>query len=200
MNNFRLNLIRDQVPSPARRRRRFRTMMIYLAIAGLVLVGAVGLASSRVAQARAFRAQSQKIEADYVASHDGQAGIEAGSARLQARLAAQLESLRFIDQRLSGDPRPARLIRALVLSLPANMVLHKISLNAAEKTVLFEVKWFGGSAGSIGAPELIALWQQDPAIMAEIGQLAHLGSQIENVGAGGNTILQFSGRIEKGGR
>ena len=200
MNRFRLNLIRDQVPAPARRRRRFRAMMIYLAVAGLVLVAAVGLASSRVAQALEFRAQSQKIEADYAASHEGQAGIQVGSARLQARLAAQLESLQFINQRLSGDPRPARLVRALVLSLPANMALHKVSLNAAEATVLFEVKWFGAAAGSIGAPELIALWQQDPAIMAEIGQLAHLGSQVESVGAGGNTILQFSGRIEKGDR
>lgn len=200
MNRFRLNLIRDQVPSPARRRRRFRAMMIYLAIAGLVLVAAVGLASSRVAQALEFRAQSQKMEAAYAAAHEGQVGIQEGSAHLQTRLASQLESLQFIDRRLSGDPRPARLLRALVLSLPANMALHKVSLNAAEKSVFFEVKQFGVAAGSIGAPELIALWQQDPAITAEIGQLAHLGSQVENVGAGGNTILQFSGRIEKGGR
>ena len=41
-------------------------------------------------------------------------------------------------------------------------------------------------------------WQHDPAIAAEITQLAYLGSQVENAGANGNTLLQFSGRLEMG--
>jgi hypothetical protein len=200
MNRFHLNLIRDQVPSLVRRRLRFTAMVAYLAIAGAVLALAVGLASSRASLALEFRSQSQKMEASFTAAHEGQVGLQQGLARLQTRLASQLDSLKVVDERLSGDPRPARFLRALVLSLPPNMALYKVSLNADEKTVFIDVKVFGAAAGSIGAPELMNLWQQDPAIAAEIVQLAQLGSQVENTGAGGNTILQFSGRLEKRGR
>lgn len=201
MNKFRLNLIRDQVPSLARRQRRFRAMALYVALAGLVLVVAVGLSSSRVARALALRSQSLGMEASFAATHEGQEGLAQGVARLQTRLANQLEALRTIDRRLTGDPRPARFLRALVLSLPANMTLHKVALNAEEKIIQFEVKLYGGGAdASSGTAELMGRWQQDPAISAEISQLTQLGSQIENAGAGGNLVLQFSGRLERGGR
>lgn len=199
MNEFRLNLIRDQVPDKARRRMRYGAMLLYLGIAGLVLAMAVGLASGRVAQAMEFRDQSRRLEKAYAASHEGQGDIRPGALRLQSRLAAQLVSLKAVEERLASDARPARLLRALTLSLPAHMSLHKVTLSAEEKMVAFELRLLGsGSDNSIGAPELMSRWQQDPAITAEITQLAYLGSQTEKAGANGNMILQFSGRLEKG--
>jgi hypothetical protein len=176
-------------------------MVAYLAVAGCVLVAALGAASSRVAQALEFRSQSRHLETAYAQSHGGDSGIQQESVRLQARLAAQLGSLKAVAARLSGDPRPARFLRALVLSLPANMSLHQMSLNAADKTIAFEVLVLGsGSDGPVGAPELMSRWQQDPAISSEIAQLAYVGSQVENAGANGNMRLQFTGRLEKGRR
>ncbi len=199
MNRFRLNLIRDQVPSVVQRRVRFRTLLIYLALAGLVLVVAVGMASSRVSQAWEHRAQSQRLEKAYAKSHNERSGIQPGAARLQARLATQVTALRAVGERLSSDPRPARFLRALALSLPPNMALYKVSMNAEEHTIAFEVRVFAPAAdSSFGAPELMNLWQQDPAISGEITQLAYVGSQAEKSGANGNTLLQFSGRLEKG--
>lgn len=196
MNRFRLNLIRAQVPDKARRQARYGAMIAFLAVAGCVLVFALGAASSRAARALEYRARSQQLEAAYAAGHEGRAGIQPAAARLEARLAGQLVSLRGVADRLAGDPRPARFLRALALSLPVNMTIHKVSLNAEEKSLAFEVRVLG--AGALGAPELMSRWQHDPAIAAEITQLAYLGSQVENAGANGNTLLQFSGRLEKG--
>jgi hypothetical protein len=162
---------------------------------------AIGAASSREARALEYRSHSRQLEAVYAESHGGDAGIQQESARLQARLAAQLGSLKGVSERLSGDPRPARFLRALVLSLPANMSLHKVALNAAEKTIAFELRVLGsGADGAVGAPELMSRWQQDRAISSEIVQLVYVGSQVENAGVNGSMILQFSGRLEKGRR
>jgi hypothetical protein len=199
MNRFRLNLIRDQVPPPAQRRLRFRAMMIYLVIAGLVLVAAVGLASARASRALEHREQSQRLEKTYAESHEGRAGVKSGAVRLQSRLAAQLVALRAVSTQLSSDPRPARFLRALALSLPPNISLYKVSLNGEEKTLAFELRVLGpGGEGEMDASELMGRWQENPAISSEITQLAYLGSRVENTGGGGNKIMQFSGRLEKG--
>ncbi len=93
-------------------------MMAYLALTGLVLVGAVSLASSRLVEAAGLRGQSQHLEEVFNRNYDGQGGLAATANRLQERMASHVAALQTTDRLLASEARPARLIRALQVACP----------------------------------------------------------------------------------
>jgi Tfp pilus assembly protein PilN len=195
---FRINLLRDQVANAAQRRRRYMAMMTYLGVTGLLLVGAVGLASSRMVEASALRAQSQRVENVYARDHEGQGGLLAGAARLNQRIQKLVMSLQAVDQKLAKDPRPARLVRNLMVSLPAGVSLRTLRVAQEDKSVAIELVLAGGYEGQVSATDLLGLWQKDEQLMADLAEVNLQGSQIENVGGSSGQVWRFSGRLREG--
>lgn len=201
MIEFRLNLIRDQVPTPAQRVLRYRLMMLYLGISGLVLVVSVALASQRLVQASALRAQSQHLETIFGRGREGSGdGLVTGASRVKNRLAAQAKALQASDQFLARDPRPARLLRAMVRSLPPGITVRMFSLSREDHSVNFELLAIGGGEEGQGGPtDLINHWQKDEELSAELKDINYTGSQVEGVGGRSDVIWRFTGRLAKGG-
>lgn len=201
MIEFRLNLIRDQVPTPAQRLLRYRLMMLYLAVTGLVLVVSALLASQRLVQAGALRAQSQHLEALFGRGREGSGdGLITGATRMKNRLSAQSKSLQASDQLMARDPRPARLLRAMVLSLPPGITVRMFSINREDRSVNFELLAIGGGEeGSRGPTDLINDWQKNADLSAELNEINYTGSQVEGVGGRSDVVWRFNGRLAKGG-
>ena len=201
MIEFRLNLIRDQVPTPAQRVLRYRLMMLYLAVAGLVLVVCVALASQRLVQAGALRTQSQHLESLFGRGREGSGdGLITGASRIKNRLSAQAKALQASDQLMAGDPRPARLLRAMVRSLPPGITVRMFSLNREDRSVNFELLAIGGGEEGQGGPtDLINHWQKDEELSTELKDINYTGSQVEGVGGRSEVIWRFTGRLAKGG-
>lgn len=199
MIEFRLNLIRNQVPDAARRRQRYRAMLVYLGLTGVALVGAMGLASSRLVQAAALREQSAHLERLYARDHEGQGGLIAGSDRLHQRLQALGQSLQAVDRQLAADTRPARLVRSLLVNLPPGITLRTFKLSREDHTVLIELLVAGGYDGRVSATDLAGLWQKDPEVMAYLQDVSFQGSQIENVAGRSDNLWRFIGHFQGGG-
>jgi Tfp pilus assembly protein PilN len=142
--DFRLNLIRDQVPSRSKRRLQYRVLMAYLALTGLLLVGAVSLASTRWMERAGVRGKIDQIERFYQSGHEGQGDLKSGVARLQEKFQAQVDGLQATENLLATDPRPARLIRSLLVALPSSVSLRNFRLLREEGSLQFELLSVGG--------------------------------------------------------
>lgn len=196
MTDYRLNLIRDQVPSRARRRHQYRAFMAYLALSGVLMVGAVSLASSRWMERMNVRGQIAQIEGHYLNGKDRQGDLESGVAQLQQKFSSQLASLQATEGLLATDPRPARLIRSLLVVLPSTVSLRNFKLVQDDRTFQFELLSVGGA--ELAPMDLINLWQKDLVIKASLRELTFQGSQIENVLGRSDTVWRFSGRLMGG--
>lgn len=194
---FRINLIRGQVPSASERRRRYRLMVLYLGVAGVLLAVAMGSASKRLVEARGLRRQCQEIEDRFRSERGGGEGIPNHARELDQRLAKGVSALRSVERQLATDARPARLVRALALSLPSGVSLRRVVLNGEDQSVLVELLVFGGGAGQdAGASDLLETWSRDAAIADQVKNLAFLGSQLEgNVGRS-DMVWRFSGHLK----
>lgn len=196
MIDFRLNLIRDQVPSRSKRRLQYRVLMAYLALTGLLLVGAVSLASTRWMERAGVRGKIDQIERFYQSGHEGQGDLKSGVARLQEKFQAQVDGLQATENLLATDPRPARLIRSLLVALPSSVSLRNFRLLREEGTLQFELLSVGGT--DVSPAELIIQWQKDLVVQAALRELTFQGSQIENAAGRSDTVWRFSGRLNGG--
>jgi Tfp pilus assembly protein PilN len=194
--DFRLNLIRDQVPSRLQRRLRYRALIAYLALTGLLLVGAVSLASTRWLERAGVRGNIDQIERFYQSGHEGQGDLMSGVARLQEKFQAQVAGLQATESLLLTDPRPARLIRSLLVTLPPSVSLRNFKLIREDGSLQFELLSVGGT--DVSPAELIILWQKDLVVKAALKDLTFQGSQIENAGGRSDTVWRFSGRLNGG--
>lgn len=193
MIEFRLNLIREQVPSRARRRAYYQALLAYLGLTGLLLVGVVGLASDRWMEMTVVRDSIRQIQQFYLNGHAGQRDMESGVARLQEKFNAQVANLQATENLLATDPRPARLIRSLLVALPASVSLRNFKWTLEDRSLHVELMSMGGP--EVSPAELIALWQKDPVVKATLKELTFQGSQIENVLGRSDTVWRFSGRL-----
>lgn len=196
MIEFRINLIRGQVPSAPARRQRYGLMIAYLAVAGLLLAAAMGMAASRFVETQALVRQRDELEARFLAGNTGADSIRSHARNLERRMARDVAALRLVERQLVGDARPARLLRALVLTLPPGISLRHFTLNEEEEVVTFELLVFGGSAEKeAGASDLLALWARDTVINSQLKEMNFLGSQMEGNVARNDMVWRFSAHL-----
>ena len=200
MAEFQLNLIRSLVPSREQRRLRYRIMVGYLALSGLLLIGAVWLASARLVRIGVLREQARKLEQVYARNYEQPGGLAAGSARLYDQLSEQADCLRAVERHLAGDIRSAPIVRAFFLSLPAGVCMRRLELNREDQAVLIELLALGDTAAAGENPQdLLGVWPTRPELAEAMHQFSYLGSQIEGVGERSDTVWRFSARLKDGG-
>ena len=199
MIEFRINLIRDQVPGADQRRTRYKLMILYLALAGLALILAVSMASSRLVEAAGLRGQSQHLEEVFNRNYDGQGGLAATANRLQERMASHVAALQTTDRLLASEARPARLIRALQFALPEGVSLRSFSLSREDKSVIIELRALGESVSQGAQADVLTRMQKDPVLMAGFKELTLAGSQMENNAGRIDQIWHFTGQLAGGG-
>lgn len=202
MIEYRVNLLRGRVPSPAQRRNRYWAMIAYLGVTGLLLVVSLGFATARLLDARRLRQQSSVLEERFLATHEGEANIRSYAWKLHRQLTGQQTAIQAVDRQLQADVRLAPLLKALVFSLPPGAILRQFSLGGENQitTVTFEVLIAGGYTSQMGNPaDLLARWGQSADISDQIKGLTFLGSQVEGIMSSGDTIWRFSGTLTGSG-
>lgn len=200
MIEFRINLIRDRVPSAARRRRRYWAIIVYLAAAGMVLTMALGVSAARLTEARLLRRQQDRLEEKFRAAHGDGGTIRTYAADAEQQMINQLNTLRAVNARLAETARPAELIYALLSALPEQSSLQRFSLNNEERTVTFDVMIMGGGAGrGGGAADLVTRWTQDLQVSAHLEQISFLGSQMDGNVLRKDMVWRFSGQLKRQG-
>jgi len=195
---FRINLIRDQVPTASERRQRYWGMIAYLGVAGLLVVLALGKATSRMLDARQLRVQIELMESRFLVEHEGSAGIRKQAARLQRALGEEQLALQRVETQLASTARPARLLNALHQALPSGVLLRGLTVSEVERSASFELVVLGGRAQLEGSSsDLLLRIQQNRELAAHLTDIAFLGSQMEANAARRDTIWRFSGRLQR---
>ena len=198
MHEFSVNLIRDRVLSPLRRRVLYRVMVAYLAVSGAALAATIGFVTSQWVGARNLRDELDEMERGFARSHPQQSGIAASAAALAAATAHRIGLLRSVDRQLAGRAQPTRLLYHLVLSLPSGITLQTFALDATERSVTFDLLVPGTKAEAESGPsELVARWNQNAALGAQIGGISYLGSQRKSNAEKTDVVWRFSARLAR---
>lgn len=197
MPDFTINLIRDSVMPPARRKTRYWCMVGYLAVSGLVLVITLWLATSWITQAAVVREDTVRLERAFLETHPNQDGIAAYAAWLERVAGERLGRLKAVDGLLAASARPAEAIYPLALSLPAGMSIRSLTVDA-EQTVTFELLVVSsGTEADVDPSGLMARWSREAALGARLRGITYLGGTRQSTGERSDMVWRFSGRLAR---
>lgn len=197
MPEFTINLIRDRVMPPARRKTRYWCMVGYLAVSGLLLAVTLWMATTWITQAAMVREDTVRLERSFLETHPEQEGIAAYAASLERKTGERVARLKAVDGLLSGAPRPAELIYQMELSLPVGISIHSLVVDA-EQGVTFELLVISGAVKADMDPSsLMARWSRDTVLGARLRGITYLGGKRQSNGERDDMVWRFSGRLAR---
>lgn len=200
MIEYRVNLLRGRVPDIGQRRRRYWGMIGYVALAGIVAVGALSVSAKRWLETQELKRQIAALEAQFRSSHNGFDGIQEFVLLQQSQLEKQARSLQALNHFFATDLRVAKLIEALVMNLPPGAILSHFAIEPEAKNIQFEVLFIGPQIPRSEVPvELLSQWNGDETISSQVDALVFQGSSMDGIATRKDTILRFTAPFKKGG-
>lgn len=198
MIEFRLNLIRDRVPSAQTRRRHYWLMIGYLAVSGVLLAITTGMATQRLLAAAHLRTERAQLEAGFRNEHPTGDSIQEFYRDILDQLGRQKGMLQAVDARLRGDLRFAAMLRSLAQSLPSGVSLRSISVNPENKSIQVELLSMNADGERASSPsDLLARWNQDAAIASQVREWTYKGSQSEGGQGRNDRVMRFDGQLQR---
>jgi hypothetical protein len=178
MATFGINLIRDYTPPPETRRMIFLGMIVYLVVCGVILVFLSHRGASRLVATHGMRLQIGVLENQFRREHPGQNNLLVYGRELKQQMeefAGKLEAINAVcDQRTDL----ARILLSLSAPLPRDVNIASVNLDREKGAVEFEVAFLVGEHGeAVDASRLIAAWNSDPALMAQVGRISSMKSE-----------------------
>lgn len=200
MISFRINLIRGQVPDSRARRLQYWGMIGYLALAGLLLVVTIGVATTRVVEASQLGGRIRAMERRFAEETSVTTGIRGHANGLTARLERRVKSLTSVDAALKSSIPLAPMLRSILLSLPPGVTIDSFSVDAGKRSVEFRLLvQVAGAESDPVPPDLLALWQKDAALSAMLPHVSYLGSEVASRGSRNDVVWRFSGQAAEPG-
>lgn len=190
---FRINLIRGSIAPRATRRRIFWGMLLYLALCGGILAGVANHATRRLMAISTQRAQIAAMAAEFRRDHPGQTDMARYAARLKDEAAAYANKLEIIGGIRSRRMDVARVLLALAKPLPGNVDLANLRLDGRKRSLDFELAFPVKGAGGVDAGPLIDAWNQNAAIMENVGRIGSVRSRRQTVQGNPVEMLEFAG-------
>ena len=192
---FRMNLIRKQVPSLSQRRARYGSMVAYLAVIGALLAMAIGVATTWLIQATSERADLVGIDSRFAKTHAAGPGIVQHAAWLEKEMTSRIAVLKAVDGQLAGRPAGGRLLYRIAVSLPSDVMLRNLTLDGAG-AVTFELLVPSSRAeAGLGPSDVVLRWNQDAALGGYLSGIAYVSSQRQSNGDRNDVIWRFTGHL-----
>ena len=182
MGPFSINLIKEQAPSPAARRRIFLGMLGYVFACGCALILASYGATRKLVMTSNMRDEINRLEAGFRKNHSGHSDILLFGRNLKLQVEQASQKLELINKICAGRTELARVLLALSAPLPANVNISGVQLDREKKTLEFDVDFpVGGANETIDATQLIAAWNGNAALMSELSKIGSVRSQKRTV-------------------
>ena len=193
---FKINLARSRVIPAARRKTWYQMLVLYLSASGLLLALLASSVTRNIISAHERRSQLLRREQQALPSPGGRGDMAAYVAKAGADMIRHADKLEAITGILSNESRIAVIIVALTSPLSNDMILNNMDANADKGEISFEV-WApeDGTASGTRPTSLVAAWSRDPALMAEVTQLASLGSHSSQINGRKFSVWRFAGRL-----
>ena len=200
MTPFKINLIRDRVPPPAVRRRRYWMMIAYLVATGVWMVAVAHQATGRVVTARRMDDARKDVLGTFRARHAGSDNPARVAAALQRRMEDDRGSLQAVSKLVADGIPTADVCLAIVAALPADAQIIRLDYDRERGGLEFDLNLpTDEEAEAPDAAGLIGLWYQDPCLRQHLADLILQGSSRQRTTDGTMHVLRFKCRVKTGG-
>ena len=200
MSEYAVNLVRQQT-LPARKRRVFFLLMLaYVALSGVFLVVACASASSRFSSALQQWSDARKLDAEFRREYDTNLTIDQYGRQMEKDLARARTELEQIRDSMTRQIVANRVLIGIASALPPPAYLRNVKMDAAKRTVSFDVAVPLRQAGQpeFVSSHLIGLWGRDPALSREIQRIEATASERQNIDMSPYLIWKFSAKLGGG--
>ena len=201
MPEISMNLIRDRIPPPRRRRRMFWGMIAYLAICALALA-AISYQTGRqlVASARE-RSDIQRYEAEFRRTNPEDNDILAYCERLNRRGDQTAALMETVQEKVVTRADVAVMLVGIAADLSAEIRLLDFALDSESQSVNFKLAApiLSSSGRLTEAGEWVALWNQNPELTAELNRIQSVESTRTTFEGQPIFALRYEGKPARGG-
>lgn len=193
MASFEINLIRNQILSPARRRLLFWCMLGYLLSCALAMGVVAYHAEQHVMGATEAKAETARLEADFEQHNPGEGGVARSRQTAEDRLQARAVRLEIVNGILGRRLALARLMVELLAPLPLEVTINALDLDRGKGEMSFSlsVPNEDGRPG-LSASQIMQTWKENPALTAQLREFQAVGTQRRMVDGKSVLILKYS--------
>jgi len=197
--HFNINLIKDKVMPPEKRKKIFLSILAYLFICILIFVFLIITIGKGFMRLNNFKNEVLSLE-KRLNQDQAQKNISEYNEELRIKIAGYLDRLNAIDEVLSKTLDATQLLQGISKSLPKGNYIDNISLDNEKKILSFNVVSPAGENDiTINISDLITIWKKDKTLMSMIDQINSSQSQKEKKGQDLVLISQFSCTLSKEG-
>jgi hypothetical protein len=199
MPDFQLNLMKDRVMTPARRRSTFWALSSYLFVCGLILIAASYRAASDFARARWQRDDIARLESEFKQAHPEQASVSAYAQELRLEAVALADALEGVQDSMGERIALGPLLRRLADPLPEDAFLVNLDYDCGKRMLKFDLASPVLTAeGKLpNAAELVSTWKQDEHLMDQAEHIASVASKRMLIDGRAMFIMRFSVSLAK---
>ena len=170
-----VNLIRDQVSPPARRRLLYTAWLAYLGLAGILLAYEMNRATRLLLHAHRLNADMQVRLSAFQSAHHVPGRLEDHMARLCGDIEQSCRHLEDLDRQLQQRLLPARLLFGLPQPLPADGEILSLQFSRRDRTLNFSVLAEADRDATLSRPsQWLARWCDDPLLPAPLRNIRPL--------------------------
>ncbi len=200
MPEYRINLIRDRVLPPRRRRLAHAALVLYLLLCGIALVVMSYRETRALIAAIDSRGELARMDTEFRAGYPEHDTIDAYDQVLDQKLRTAVDTLAAIGDVLDHQTSLSALMLWLTEPLPPEMFLANFSLDREDREIQFAIAVPARRRGAAPAEanDLIALWEENPDLTRRLDDLRLLISRRQTLQRRPMRVWRFSGRLRGG--
>ncbi len=198
---FSINLLGRSVPPKAKRTRIYWAFVAYLCLSGLLLVLECNLLTVRFIRRQVNADELQRLTHEFQRTYPDQPSAGAYANHLAQQLDAEAVKLDAIQRLLRNRVEAAPILAGLMASLPRDMQMGDLSLDATQSTVLFDILAApGDQTPRVQPSELTEAWNADSLLTPYLGSVETLLSERRRVRGSEQQVYRFSAKLAGGGQ
>lgn len=193
MAQFEINLIRDEISPPGRRRLLFWCVLTHLLFCAAALSVVSAHAVQAYMSAAAAREEKSRLEAEFARQYPASDGIFSSGQRAEDRLQQAATRFEGINGVLEQRAGLARLMTTLLMPLPRDVMLDGVELNRAKGELLFDLLvTTGNNEDGVFASHVMQTWRTTPATAPRVAGIKALSTQRRAVDGKQLLLLKYS--------
>jgi hypothetical protein len=164
MDDYHVNLGADAVPSAAKRRFRYRLMLLYFLFCGLLLMEGGYRVTAGLMELRAIRTEQAGINRSFKERYPGKSSLKSYAAELKKELEVLDKTMGSLKKNLP-EPVPAlELLAALLEESPPYTDILTFDMSADNETVSWRARVALVDNDEVNASKLVRQWRSSELI------------------------------------
>lgn len=191
--DFKLNLIKNDVLAPDKRKFVFFSMILYIFIIGLVLVSLSYKTASTFVKTADYKRDAVNFKSTHSGDINGRGDMSGYIKDVKDKMLYYAGKLESVDKVLSKYVDMPNLLKGFAASLPYGSYIDNFSFNSGTNTLEFDVIMPEGQAKDyLNTNELVSGWKKNGYLMTCIKDIESASVSKQVRGEGSVSVSKFS--------